>query len=148
LTGGGGLWIAWPMHTSRINLTALLVGLTVAAAGFMFIAPGAKAATPSCDAGEFCMWYLNHAQGGLYEWSGNDSTLANDHFEIYNTGSIVNNNTESAYNRGVPAYYDDVRAYDGLSYTGSSRCFPRGQYVSDLGSWNNRISSFKWVHSC
>jgi hypothetical protein len=135
------------MHTARINLTALLVALSVGAGGFLLAAPGAQA-FPTCDDGEFCLYRYNHAQGGLYEWAGSDSNLANDRFEIFDTGTLVSNHAQSAYNKGVPAYYDDVRVYDGLGYTGASRCIPRGTYVSDLGSWNNRISSYKWVHSC
>lgn len=134
-------------RTPRAML-GLLVALAIGVGGFMLAAPGAKAATGTCDSGEFCMWYLLSYHGGLYEWSGNDSSLANDHFENAQTNLIVNNNTWSAKNRGTAQAYDDVRAYDGYSYSGASRCFPRGASVPDLGSMRDRISSYRWVTSC
>ena len=135
------------LPTRRV-VAALLVALAVGLTAFLVATPGAKAATGTCDPGDFCLWYQDGARGGLYEFSGSDSTLANDHFENTNTDQIVNNNTESAFNDGNPATYDDVRVYDGLSYTGSSFCIPRSVYYTDLGDWSNRISSYRWVTSC
>lgn len=127
---------------------ALLIALAIAVATACVAAPGAKAATGSCDPGDFCMWYLTNYSGGLYEWSGSDSNLGNDHFENADSFATVTNNTESVHNYGVPATYDDVRAYDGTGYSGASTCYPRGARISDLGGWNNRISSYRWVTSC
>jgi hypothetical protein len=137
------------LRTPRI-LIALLIAAIAGVGAFMVAAPGAKAATGSCDAGDFCMWYLTHYNGGLYEWSGNDSNLSNDRFENTNTDKIVNNNTWSARNRGNPDPYDDVRVYDGFGYSGASRCIPYNGSVADLGigAWRDRISSYKWVTSC
>jgi hypothetical protein len=135
------------LRSPRI-VAALLVTLALGVTAFLVVTPGAKAATGSCDPGDFCLWYLTGYSGGLYEYSGSDSRLDNDHFENINTNAIVNNNTESAFNYGNPASYDDVRAYDGLGYTGASFCIPRGGRISNLGGWNNRISSYKWVTSC
>jgi len=140
------------LRTPR-TLIALLIAAVAGVGAFMIAAPGAKAATGTCDSGDFCMWYYTNYQGGLYEWYKNDSTLANDHFENANTASIVNNNTWSAKNRGTggtPGAYDDVRVYDGTGYGGASRCIPYRGSVPDLGigAWRDRISSFKWVTSC
>ena len=137
------------LRTPR-TLIALLIAAIAGVSAFMVAAPGAKAATGSCDSGDFCMWYLLNYKGGLYEWSGNDSNLVERPLRERPDQPIVNNNTWSAKNRGTQQAYDDVRVYDGFGYSGASRCIPYNGSVPDLGYhvWRDRISSYKWVTSC
>jgi hypothetical protein len=138
-----------PTPIRRAALAALVAAL-LGVAAFTAMSPAtASAATGSCDPGEFCMWYLTNFGGGLYEFSGSDSSLANDHFENANTSSIVDNNTESVWNRGTsdPNGYVHVVVYDGASYTGAGLCVVQGRKANLPASWQNRISSYRWANA-
>ena len=136
-----------PRHPSRRRLAASACAATIIGAAALVAGPvsSAQAATGSCDPGEFCLYYFTSRAGGLYEYSGSDSSLANDHFENADTGQIVNNNTDSAWNRGTGTGLIDVLVYDGTGYSSTARCIKQGRVVNNLGSFNNKISSYKWV---
>ena len=57
----------------------------------------------------------------------------------------VSQNSWSAYNYGSAGQYQDVMVYTWFGYTGHKACIKKDRKVGDLGSWNNRISSFQWV---
>jgi hypothetical protein len=137
-----------PVVPGRRIALAALVSALLGAAAFIATSPGtASAATGSCDPGDFCMYYLFNQSGGLYEFSGSDSNLANDHFENTNTDQVVNNNTFSVWNRGVndPNGLVDVVVFDGFNSTGAGLCVRQGHKVNLPGGWLDRISSYKWV---
>jgi Peptidase inhibitor family I36 len=134
-------------HPSLTRLGASACVATVIGAAAILAGPvgTAQAATGSCNAGDFCLYYFTSRSGGLYEYSGSDSSLANDHFENADTGQIVNNNTDSAWNRGTGTGLVDVLVYDGTGYSSTARCIKQGRVVNNLGSFNNKISSYRWV---
>ncbi|MDX6680907.1 MAG: hypothetical protein QOG94_946 [Solirubrobacteraceae bacterium] len=135
------------MPKRRVAATVLVCAL-LGLAGAMATSPGsASAATGTCDPGEFCMYYLTNFAGGLYEFGGSDSNLNNDHFENANTGSIVGNNTESVWNRGVSnsSGLVHVLVYSGTSYTGSALCVTQGRKANLPSNWQNNIESYRWV---
>ena len=134
-------------HTSLTRVGASACVATVLGAAALVAGPmtTAQAATGSCDPGDFCLYYATSRTGGLYEYSGSDSSLANDHFENSQTNQVVNNNTWSAWNRGTGTGLVDVLVYDGTGYSSSARCIKQGRVVNTLGSFNNRVSSYRWV---
>jgi hypothetical protein len=135
-----------------LALGSLALALTASSAGAAVgkSKPTARAAaTGSCDRGDFCMWENSYYGGGLYEWSGNDGNLGNDHFENVHTNLIVNNRASSAYNYGYTGAYDDVIVYDGFNYSGAHACVANlTAYPTFYTSWNDHISSYKWVNAC
>ena len=134
-------------HTSLTRVGASACVATVLGAAALVAGPmtTAQAATGSCDPGDFCLCYATSRTDGLYEYSGSDSSLANDHFENSQTNQVVNNNTWSAWNRGTGTGLVDVLVYDGTGYSSSARCIKQGRVVNTLGSFNNRVSSYRWV---
>jgi peptidase inhibitor family I36 len=129
---------------------AVLVCALLGLASALATSPGtASAATGTCDPGEFCMYYLTNFRGGLYEFSGSDSNLNNDHFENSQTNQIVGNNTESVWNRGVsdPSGLNHVLVYSGPSFTGSAMCVTRGRKANLPANWQNNIESYRWVNA-
>ena len=85
-------------HPSRTRLAAAVSVATIVGAAAFVAGPAsaAQARTSTCDPGDFCLYYLFNRSGGLYEYSGSDSTLANDKFENTQTTQSVDNNTFSA----------------------------------------------------
>jgi hypothetical protein len=133
---------------SRRTAVAVLAAALLGLAALMTTSAGsASAATGSCNSGEFCMWYLTGGTGGLYEFSGSDSNLNDDHFENADESAIVGNNTESVRNFGHsdPNGLVDVVVYDGTGYTGAGLCVKQGGVKTLPTSWFNRIESYKWV---
>ena len=66
--------------------TMLLCGLLIATAVVPAIA---SAGSARCDPAEFCLYYWFHRSGGLYNFSGSDRNLFNDHFECNHTNRVV-----------------------------------------------------------
>ena len=132
----------------RLCRFALALPLVLAFA--VIAAAPAQAAIQNCPSGSFCLWEGYEHDGGMYRWSGDDSTLANDYFRA---GVPVSNNASSIYNNGHVAAYDDVRIYDGTGYTGASFCVARSWWYKfrttpSLIVWDNRVSSYRWVGAC
>lgn len=134
-------------HRRGVVLAAIVAAL-LSAATYLAVAPStASAATGTCDPGDFCLWYYSNYSGGLYEFNGSDSTLANDHFENANTDQIVADNTMSVWNRGVsdPSGLVDVVAYSGTGYSGAGLCVRQGRKANLPSNWDNNIASYRWV---
>ena len=134
-------------HPSRTRLAAAASIATIVGSAALVAGPvsTAQAATGTCDPGDFCLYYLFNRSGGLYEYSGSDSNLANDKFENQQTNQSVDNNTFSAWNRGTGSGLIDVLVYDGPGYSSTARCIRQGRVVNNLGSFNNKVSSYRWV---
>ena len=105
-----------PTRSRRLNE---LCGLLVLAAAALLPA-GASASSARCDPGEFCLYYWYHRSGGLYDFSGSDLNLFNDHFEVSHTNRIVANLTLSVWNRGLPGARDAVLVRPSLGTNGMS----------------------------
>jgi hypothetical protein len=124
--------------------TMLLCGLLVATA---LVPAIASAGSARCDPGEFCLYYWFHRSGGLYNFSGSDRNLSNDHFEGNHTNRIVANLTLSVWNRGVadPGGKNDVIVYDTVRGAGGRGCIRRGEWGDLPIDWENDIEGYEWV---
>ena len=154
-------------HVMRQYRTAVI--LTVA----LFGALAAWAAMPSsahaCKGGELCLWRHDNRGGGEYVFAGNDGNLHNDRFA---PGVTVGDNATTVRNAGKPedpSGRADVLAYKNPGFGGAALCLPWGTEISNLtvkglpgdrdkgdttansepdGTWNDDISSFRWVANC
>ena len=136
----------------HIALTAVLVLVLalLGSAALMATSPATASAADNwaCEPGEFCLYRLYNLSGGLYQATGNDPDLRDNLFYYYRDMEEnkklgrVNQNTQSAHNRGL---YKDVVVYSWFNYTGPDGCIKKGAVVRNLGSWNNRINSLRWV---
>ena len=121
-----------------------------------------------CRGGNFCLWEHPNGTGGIYFFSGNDSNLHNERF---NGSTRVGDNATSAANAGDPddpSGLVDVVAFQHTNFRGPRLCIPVGTAVKDLKvkrlpgdrdkgdakgpepdrTWNDDISSFRWVANC
>lgn len=107
-------------------------------------------ATPPCNAGDFCVWWLRYGGGSRFAWVGLDSDWTNNHFP---NGAVVNDNDMSWRDNGYPTSDgvnpDHVKVYRDIHYAGGvTICLLPGQYVgADTGA-ENRGSSHGWYMSC
>jgi hypothetical protein len=83
--------------------------------------------------------------GGIYEFSGNDPNLDNDHFEVTYTNEFVGNNTYSVWNFGMPDPKSDVVIYSAAFYRGADACVRRGESGQLPRSWWTTVESYRWV---
>jgi hypothetical protein len=129
--------------------------------------PGSASA--ACGRGDFCLWQNTNRGGGLYFFSGNDSNLHND---LFARGVKVGDNATTAENHGNgndPSGRVDVLAYADTGFRGARLCVPLGAKIESLKvkglpsdkdrgdsessaepdrTWNDDISSFRWVANC
>jgi Peptidase inhibitor family I36 len=126
-------------------------------------------ASAACKSGDFCLWQNTNRGGGLYFFDGNDANLHNDRF----TPKVkVGDNATTAENHGNgkdPSGLVDVIAYADTRFRGARLCIPLGAKIESLkvkglpgektrgdsesrkepdGTWNDDISSFRWVRNC
>jgi hypothetical protein len=151
----------------RHRKAAHLLAAAVAAIAVLGVAPSVSSAD-ACNAGDFCINQHANFGGGLYHWGGNDGNLHNDLF--WPSLVVTGDNGSSLRNRGVPGYPQYVLAYKDVSYGGPSFCVPPLESIWNLqqypvgwdidrgdaepsaaepdGTWNDDISSYRWVWSC
>jgi hypothetical protein len=146
---------------------AALIAIAALLAALVAIPSGAHAA--GCGGGDFCLWQNAKRGGGLYFFNKNDSNLHNDKFTAR---VVVGDNATTAENHGSandPSGVVDVRAYTDTGFRGPSLCIPVGAKIESLKvkglpqdkargdsesraepdkTWNDDISSFKWVSNC
>jgi peptidase inhibitor family I36 len=146
-------------------LKALL--LTAALAAPAVVTSSASAA--KCGSGNFCLWQNANEGGGLYFFGGNDSNLHND---LFARGVKVGDNGSTAKNNGNgndPSGLVDVLAYQNANFRKPALCIPLGTEIRNLKikglpgdrdkgdavhsnepdrTWNDDISSFRWVKNC
>ena len=115
-------------HPRRLVAAAAIATLLGVAALLSLSPAPASAGYGSCDPGDFCLYYDATAKpaGGIYHFSGSDSSLRNDRFELHNTNQIVANNTASAWVNGYAAAKDDVIVYRSTGWRGGATCLRRG----------------------
>ncbi len=150
-----------------MHLRSTLLVTAVLAAPLALPAAGANAA--ACGSGNFCLWQNTSRGGGMYFFSGNDGNLHND---VFARGVKVGDNATSLKNNGDPndpSGRVDVLAYANTGFKGPALCVPLGTEISSLkvkglpsdktrgdsespkepdGTWNDDISSFRWVADC
>ena len=148
-----------------MHLKILGAAFVVAAA---LAAPGGASAA-SCGSGDFCLWQNANRGGGLYFFDKNDSNLHND---LFARGVKVGDNATTAKNNGNgndPSGLVDVLAYQNANFRGPKLCIPLGTEIKNLKikglpgdrdkgdakasdepdkTWNDDISSFRWVKNC
>ncbi|MBW1601409.1 peptidase inhibitor family I36 protein [Streptomyces sp. JJ66] len=109
--------------------------------------PAAAPAAPAAPAADGNFWVWEHANfnGAACGWSGNDASWRTcGHSGRFN----MNDRASSWRNSGYSGAYGDVRLYEHASYTGASTCAPNGGSGNLSRSWNDRVSSHKWVTNC
>jgi hypothetical protein len=143
--------------------TALLV------AAALFAALALPSVASACKGGDFCLWQNADRGGGEYFFTGNDSNLHND---LFARGVKVGDNATTAHNAGNPddpSGRTDVLAYRDTGFRGPALCVPNGTTIINLKvkglpkdtdkgdsvasdepdrTWNDDISSFRWVAGC
>jgi len=140
---------------------------------FLIAALVASAALPStasaCKGGDFCLYRHADRGGGEYNFTGNDGNLHND---LFAPGVKVGDNATTVHNAGHPddpSGLIDVVAYKNPGFGGAPLCVPNGTTINNLtvkglpgdrdtgdtvattepdGTWNDDISSFRWVANC
>jgi hypothetical protein len=151
------------LRHSRIALilTAAVVGLVSWAAW--------PSSAMACKGGDFCLWRHADRGGGEYFFTGNDGNLHND---LFARGVRVGDNATTAHNAGNPddpSGLIDVLAYKNPGFGGAALCVPNGTTINNLnvkglpgdrdrgdtvatsepdGTWNDDISSYRWVANC
>jgi Peptidase inhibitor family I36 len=148
-------------HRTALFLTAALLGLVAWAA--------MPSSAHACKGGEFCLWRHADRGGGDYAFSGNDGNLHND---LFARGVKVGDNGTTAHNAGTPddpSGMIDVLAYKNPGFGGPALCIPNGTTIINLNvkglpsdrdkgdsvattepdrTWNDDISSYRWVTNC
>jgi len=146
-----------------VILAAALAGLVAWSA----LPSSANAAI--CPGGNFCLWEHANGTGGRYLHTGNDANLHNDRF---NGSTRVGDNATAVANAGDPkdpSGLVDVIAYQHTNFRAPGLCIPVGTKVKNLKvkglpgdrdkgdskasdepdrTWNDDISSFRWVANC
>ena len=130
---------------STFLTAAVVAALLGAAAVFAVCAQPASAAYGRCDPGEFCLFRDSTLRGAIYHFSGSDSNLNNDHFEVASRNEIVGNNTFSVWNLGIPDPKSDVVVYTETGYRGADACIRRGENGQLPRNWWRSIESYRWV---
>jgi hypothetical protein len=148
-------------YRKALLLTAVLAGLVA------WSAPSSANAA-ICQGGNFCLWEHANGTGGKYFFSGNDANLHNDRF---NGSTRVGDNATAVANAGNPCDPSglvDVVAYQHTTFRAPGLCIPVGTAIKNLtvkglpgdkdkgdakgaepdGTWNDDISSFRWVANC
>ena len=150
-----------PYPRTALFLIAALVAI---------VAWGAMPSTASaCKGGDFCLWRHADRGGGEYNFTGNDGNLHND---LFARGVKVGDNATTAHNAGNPddpSGFVDVLAYKNPGFRAPALCVPNGTTIINLnvkglpgdrdkgdsvattepdGTWNDDISSFRWVGNC
>jgi hypothetical protein len=140
--------IGTAFRSPRRTAAALLAAALLAAAGFMATSPGSASASYGvCGARDFCLFYAYGQSGGVYQFSGSDSNLDNDHFEGGASNLIVGGRAESVRNNGRASAsgHDDVMVYTGRNWTGTAGCIRLGQKGNLAGGFVNNVHSYRWV---
>jgi Peptidase inhibitor family I36 len=154
-------------HVMRHVRTALI--LTVALLGALAAWAAMPSSAHACKGGELCLWRHADRGGGEYVFAGNDGNLHND---LFARGVKVGDNATTVRNAGKPedpSGLADVLAYKNPGFRGPRLCLPWGTEISNLtvkglpkdrdkgdttansepdGTWNDDISSFRWVANC
>ena len=149
-------------HRTALLFAALLVGVVA------WSARPRRAAAGHSPGGKIGVWEHANGAGGWYFWTGNDANLHNDRF---NGSTRVGDNATAVANAGDPKHPSglvDVVAYQHTNFRGPGLCIPVGSKVKNLKvkglpgdrdkgdaksnepdkTWNDDISSFRWVANC
>lgn len=103
-----------------------------------------------CHIGYFCAWRSTSGNGGgigfyydKWDWSASDVPL------VYGRYSI-DNDSESWWNHGTPAYNNDVQMYQYAGGSGASYCVQNGVQIwsGNPGGLRNAVSAHVWRSSC
>ena len=129
----------------RIAIAAIAAALLGATALLAVSAPAANATYGRCDSGEFCLYRDTTMRGAIYQFSGSDSNLNTDRFEVASRNERVGNNTYSVWNRAAPAAKEYVVIYDRVGHRGFDACVLPGDRGQVPRFWWKNIESYKWV---
>jgi hypothetical protein len=129
----------------RIVMAAAIAAL-LGAAALLTVSPSpAEAVFRKCPKSEFCLYFNEDANGGIYHFAGSDSNLNNDRYEGEDTGETVGNTSRYAHNNGVLGQKSNVIVYDRPQGKGARGCIPRRAKGKLPRNWWNKIESYRWV---
>jgi hypothetical protein len=129
----------------RIVIAAAVAALLGCAALLSVSSTPAEAAFRKCPKGEFCLWFNEDANGGIYHFEGNDSNLGDDRYEGEDTGETVGNTSRYVHNNGRRARKSDVIVASLPGLQGKRGCITRGAKGPLPKKWWNSIESYRWV---
>lgn len=134
---------------SRRIVAAAVAAALLGGAALLFSSPTpASAAMHECPGSNFCLYFNEDANGGIYRNDGSDSNLNDDFYEEEDTGEIVGDTSRNAFNNGSlgPGQdHYDVLIYGGPSWTGPRDCIQFGDFGPLPRNWWNNIESYRWV---
>jgi hypothetical protein len=136
--------------TSSRRIAALAAAAALLGTGALLSGPPApaSAAMHECPGSNFCLYFNEDANGGIYRNAGSDSNLNNDFYEEEDEGEIVGNTARNAFNNGSISPGEDnfdVLIYGGPSWTGPRDCIQFGDFGPLPRNWWNNIESYRWV---
>ena len=134
--------IARPRRTVMVTAVAALLGV---AAMLSISASPASAKFRSCPTSDFCLYFNEDANGGMYHFEGNDRNLNNDRYEGQDTGETVGDTSRYATNHGSGPRQSDVIVYGRPGYQGARDCIQKGDSGELPRNWWNNIESYRWV---
>ena len=141
------------LRSSRRIVAAAAAAALLGSAALLSGSPGlgpapASAAMHECPGGNFCLYFNEDANGGIYRNDGSDSNLNNDFYEEEDEFEIVGNTARNAYNNGYlgPTDLVNVLIYGGRSWTGPRDCIRFGDFGPLPRNWWNNIESYRWVN--
>ena len=148
--GSRTLWRVTFLPTRPRRLLAAAAIATLAGVGALLSLSTAPASADygRCAPGDLCLYWNANAtpSGGLYHFSGNDSNLRNDRFEVDRTNTLVADNSAWPWVNGYAAARDDVIVYRSTGWGGGATCLRRGDKgMLPIETWWNDIASYKWA---
>lgn len=126
-----------------MRIRSVVAALAVAGAGVVGLSSPASAATNTCDASHFCLFYNSNIQNAYYPFWDTNSNFAGYVFKGAGAGAgvAVKNNAASAQNlqTGMTA-----RVYFNSNFGGSYDNVGPTSWRNLSNTYNNN-ASFKWV---
>ena len=142
------LGLSRPLRVATVGRMRYITAGIATLLAALLVAPAIASAAPwaRCNAGDFCLFRGTGGNSGTYHYSGSDSNLFNDRFEVANTDEFVANNTYSAWNNGRSAGsggYIDVLVSNGPG--GAVGCIQLSRRGNIPEPYAGDIESYRWV---
>jgi Prokaryotic phospholipase A2 len=125
---------------------AVAVAALIGAAALVATLPApADAKFRSCPTSEFCLYFNEDANGGIYHFAGDDPNLDNDLYQGEDDREVVGDTSRYATNNGTGTTLSDVIVYGLPAYRGARDCIRKGDSGALPRNWWNNIESYRWV---
>ena len=132
-------------HPRHLVIAVATAAVLAAAALLAALTAPASAAFRSCPTSEFCLYFNQDANGGIYHFAGDDRNLNNDRYEGEDTRETVGDTARYATNHGSGTRQSDVIVYGLPGYRGARDCIRKGDSGELPRNWWNNIESYRWV---